>query len=152
MRHRTTRFRLTQKPAHSKLLQRNLVTSLLLYEVVRTTRSRAKVVQPVVDRLITIAKRKTPQQAIRAINAYVTDRNACRKIMEVLLNRYAKRSSGLTRAVPVGSRKGDGAQLVDLSLIDAVVPQAAKERENKEQENKEKSASKKKAVVSAKKA
>lgn len=146
MRHRTTRFRLTQKPAHSKLLQRNLVTSLLLYEVVRTTRSRAKVVQPVVDRLIAIAKRKTPQQAIRAINAYVTDRNACRKIMEVLLDRYAKRPSGLTRAVPVGSRKGDGAQLVDVSLIDAVVPQTTKE-----QKAEEKTASKKKSV-SAKKA
>ncbi|HAI98973.1 TPA: 50S ribosomal protein L17 [Candidatus Peribacteria bacterium] len=146
MRHRTTRFRLTQKPAHSRLLQRNLVTSLLLYEVVRTTRSRAKVVQPVVDRLITIAKRKSPQQAIRAINAYVTDRNACRKIMEVLVGRYAKRPSGLTRAVAVGSRKGDGAQLVDLSLIDAVQPQTAKE-----QEAEKKTASKKKAV-SAKKA
>ena len=132
MRHRTTRFRLTQKPAHSRLLQRNLVTSLLLYEVVRTTRSRAKVVQPVVDRLITIAKRKSPQQAIRAINAYVTDRNACRKIMEVLVGRYAKRPSGLTR--------------VDLSLIDAVQPQTAKE-----QEAEKKTASKKKAV-SAKKA
>ncbi|MFH0769879.1 MAG: 50S ribosomal protein L17 [Candidatus Peregrinibacteria bacterium] len=119
MRHRISRLRLTQKPAHAKMLLRNLVTSLLLYENIRTTRSRADVVRPVIDRIITVAKSKTPSVAIRRINRIVTDKNACRKVMEVLRDRYKARSSGMTRMVPVGSRKGDGAMLVDVSLIDA---------------------------------
>ena len=118
MRHRDARLRLTQKPAHARMLKRNLVTSLLLYEKVRTTRVRAKAVQPVVDRLITIAKTKPSSVAIRAINRIVTDKNASRKIIEVFKDRYADRSSGLTRMEPVGVRRGDGAMLVDLMLME----------------------------------
>ncbi len=119
MRHRHSRLRLRYKPAHSRSLQRNLVTSLLLFESVRTTKKRALVVRPMVDRLITTAKTKTPHVAIRAINAYVTHKNACRKTMEVLKQRYATRPSGFTRMVPLGSRAGDGAEMVTLQLIDA---------------------------------
>ena len=119
MRHRHASTRLPQKPGHARMLRRNLVTSLLLYEQVRTTKKRAQVVAPLVDRLVAIAKSHNPHNAIRAINRVVTDVNASRKIMEVLVQRYAGRSSGLTRIVPVGSRKGDGALLVELSLVDA---------------------------------
>jgi len=118
MRHRDGRQRLKQKPAHARMLKRNLVTSLLLYESVRTTKTRAKAVQPVIDRLITVSKKNSPHVAIRYINRFVTDKNASRKIMEVFKARYAKRSSGLTRMVPAGARKGDGAMLVDLSLVE----------------------------------
>lgn len=118
MRHRRSRLRLTQKPDHAWLLQRNLVTSLLLYESIRTTRKRAKVIQPLVDRLIASAKAHKPYSAIRSLHRIVTDKNASRKVMEVLRERYASRPSGFTRIVAAGSRKGDGAQLVDLSLVD----------------------------------
>ncbi|MDD3897084.1 MAG: bL17 family ribosomal protein [Candidatus Peribacteraceae bacterium] len=121
MRHRDARQRLTQKPAHARMLKRNLVTSLLLYESIRTTRSRARVVQSMVDRLVTVAKKRPAHVAIRQINQVVTDKNASRKIMEVLVLRYANRPSGLTSMVPAGARGGDGAQLVDLTLIDAQV-------------------------------
>jgi len=100
------------------MLKRNLVTSLLLYESVRTTKKRAKVIQPVIDKLVLVAKTKPAHTAIRMINKTVTDKNASKKIMEVFKDRYADRSSGLTRMVPVGARKGDGAELVDLSLVE----------------------------------
>src|SRR3990167_2228295 len=99
------------------MLQRNLVTSLLLYESVRTTKKRARVVQPIVDRLVAYTKRNAPHAAIRLINRVVTDKNASRKLMEVYRERFKDRSSGLTRIVPVGARKGDGAELVDLQLV-----------------------------------
>src|SRR3989344_4082768 len=121
MRHRTKIRRLTQKPHHARLLQRNLVTSLFLYEAVRTTRARAKPIQPIVDRLITNAKKQDTHVEIRTLNAYVTDKNACRKVMEVLKPRYQSRPSGFTTLKAAGSRKGDGAELVDLALMDAVV-------------------------------
>jgi len=103
------------------MLERNLVTSLLLYESIRTTKKRAKVIQPTVDKLIQYAKTHPPHVAIRYVNRVVTDKNASKKIMEVYCARYADRSSGLSKAVPVGARIGDGADLVDLTLIDAVI-------------------------------
>lgn len=118
MRHKAHRNRLIQKPDHGRMIQRNLVTSLLMYEEIRTTRKRARVIQPIVDRLITVSKGDNAQTAIRSINAVVTDVNASRKLMEVLRERYAKRPSGFTRMKAVGARKGDGAELVDLSLVD----------------------------------
>lgn len=121
MQHRRSRIRLNEKPDHARQLARNLVTSLLLYEAIRTTKKRAKVIQPMVDRLIATARRSSPRVAIRAINRVVTDKNASRKVMEVLIKRYEKRSSGFTTVTPAGSRKGDGAALVDLQLIDSVV-------------------------------
>ncbi|MDZ4347892.1 MAG: bL17 family ribosomal protein [Candidatus Binatia bacterium] len=95
------------------------MTSLLLYESIRTTKNRARAIQPMVDRLLRTARRQEPQVAIRSINKVVTDKNACRKIMEVLKVRYANRHSGLTRIVPAGTRQGDGAMVVDLILVDA---------------------------------
>ena len=115
------------------MLKRNLVTSLLLYESIRTTRNRAKAIQPLVDRLLRAARKQTPHAAIRTINRVVTDKNACRKIMEVLKARYADRESGLTRMTPVGSRLGDGAPLVDLTLVDAVMGAAPARRKDAEE-------------------
>jgi large subunit ribosomal protein L17 len=120
MRHRLSRLRLRQKPAHSNSLQRNLVTSLLLYETIRTTHKRAKVVQPLIDQLITVAKKKEPREAVRALNKVVTHRNASRKMMEVFKDRFKDRTSGFTRIIPLGSRRGDGAELVTLELLGAV--------------------------------
>lgn len=118
MRHQAHRNRLIQKPDHSRMMQRNLVTSLFLYEEIRTTRRRARVIQPLIDTLITTAKSRSPMIAIRSINAFVTDKNASRKLMEVLKPRYANRQSGFTSMKAVGARIGDGAELVDLVLMD----------------------------------
>ena len=121
MRHRQSRLRLRHKPNHSRSLLKNLTTSVLLYESVRTTKKRAEVVRPLVERVITLAKTKEPRLAIRAIIPYVTHVNACKKAMELLRDRYATRSSGYTRMTPLGLRHGDGAKMVTLELVDAVV-------------------------------
>ena len=149
MRHQNSRLRLKQKPAHARMLQRNLVTSLLLYESIRTTEKRAKVIQPLVDRLISYARNKQPQQAIRLINSVVTDRNASRKILEVYKTRYATRNGGVTKITPVGARLGDGARLVDLTLIDAVVGGTMIEKESKEKKEKKPKAKKKASTDAA---
>lgn len=116
--HRQARNRIAKKPAHARSMERNMVTSLVLYESIRVTKQRAKVVQPLLDRLIAQAKRNSAHNAVRRLNAVFTDQNASRKVMQVLLKRYSERSSGFTRIIPVGARKGDGAALVDLELVD----------------------------------
>ena len=98
---------------------KNMVTSVLLYEHIRTTKKRAQVVKGIVDRVISIGKRERTDLAIRKINQIVFDTNACRKVLEVFKKRYATRSSGFSRIVPVGTRKGDGALLADLILMDS---------------------------------
>lgn len=122
MRHLDARYRLTQKPAHARLLKRNLLTSLVLYEQVRTTLNRAKAVQPLLDRMFTLVRGKTPQAAVRVTQEFLMDPNASKKVIEVLMKRYEKRHSGLSRITPLGVRQGDGAKLVSFALVDAVVP------------------------------
>jgi large subunit ribosomal protein L17 len=132
------------------MLERNLVTSLLLYESIRTTKKRAKVVQPTVDRLINYAKSHPPHVAVRYANRIVTDKNASRKIMEVYCSRYADRASGLSRIIPVGARKGDGAEIVDIVLIDAVIGKPQEEEVKKPAKKKEAPKEEKKETVAAK--
>ena len=122
MRHQNHSQRLGRKPDQARSLLKNLVTSILLYETVRTTKKRAQVVRPLVDRVIAIGKNERNDLAIRKINDMVCDSNACRKVLEVLKSRYAKRPSGFTRMTPVGQRQGDGALMVEISLVDAAAP------------------------------
>jgi large subunit ribosomal protein L17 len=131
MRHRNHSKRLARKPHQARSLLKNLVTSIILYEKVRTTLKRAQVAKGIVDTVITIGKRDRTDLAIRKMNKYLSHENASRKVLEVLKKRYASRSSGFSRVVPVGMRKGDGAKLVDIILIDAAVPVAEKKDEKK---------------------
>ena len=152
MRHKSNRLRLNQKPDHSRSLERNIVTSILLYESIRTIKKRALVVRPIVDGLITTAKTKPTHIAIRAINRVVTDKNASRKLMEVLRQRYATRTGGYTTIKAIGSRKGDGADVVEFALVDAVIatPAAAPEKKEKKAAAPKKTAPKAKSVSAEK--
>ena len=135
------------------MMKRNLLTSLLLYESVRTTKKRAQVIAPEVDKLIAFAKSHSAHVAIRRLNATVTDTNASRKVMEVLTKRYAKKNSGLTRTQHVGVRVGDGAQLVDISLVEGEVVEEPKAEPKKAESKKapaKKEATEKKAPAKKK--
>lgn len=128
MRHRHNSKRLGRKPNQAASLLKNIVTSTILYEHVRTTKKRAQVARSLVDQVITLGKKLRTDLAIRRINKLVCDENACRKILEVLKVRYAKRAGGFTRMVPVGQRQGDGALMVDIILIDAAEPVVTEEK------------------------
>ncbi len=108
-------------------MMRNMLTSLLLYERIRTTKKRAQVLKPMVDKAINLGRGPRKDLAIRRINEVVSDENACRKILEVFIHRYDDRTSGYTRIKAVGSRQGDGAELVDVMLVEGkdVAPVAA---------------------------
>ncbi len=131
MRHRNHSQRLARKPSQARGILKNLATSILLYETVRTTKKRAQVVRGLVDKIIVLGKKFQADRAIRRIQPLVSDENACRKVLEVLKQRYALRSSGFTRITPVGMRFGDGALLCDISLVDAAVPHVASETDGR---------------------
>lgn len=117
MRHKRKKKQLNMNRDHRASVLRNLATSIILYEKVKTTAARAKQVQPVVEDLITKAKKKDAMNAIRQIDKVVYDKNAGKKLLEVLKDRYKDRNGGYTRIVKLGYRAGDTAEMVQISLV-----------------------------------
>lgn len=117
MRHRKKNLKMNMQRDHREALLRNLATSIILFEKVKTTAGRAKQVRPIVESLITKAKTKTGAVAIRQINQIVQDPNAGKKLLEVLKDRYKERKGGYTRIVKIGFRSGDAAEMVSIQLL-----------------------------------
>ncbi len=116
MRHRKKGTILDRKKEAREMMLRNLASSVILYEKVVTTEAKAKAVKPLVERLITIAK-KGDLASRRRLIAVLPQKNAVKKAMEVLGGRYAERQGGYTRITKIGNRKGDGAAMAQIELI-----------------------------------
>lgn len=117
MRHQVKSTRLNRNEAHLNAMLRNLATSIILYEKVKTTRPKAKLVKPIVEKLITKAKKQSLPVAMRTLNSYLTDKNATKKLTRELLERYKDRNSGFLRVTPLGFRAGDAASMVQIELV-----------------------------------
>lgn len=117
MRHRKKNLKMNVQRDHRKAILRNLATSIILCENIKTTKAKAKQVQGLVESLITKAKTMDTMNAIRAINAVVFDEKASRKLLEELKPRYENRAGGYTRILKVGYRAGDAAEMVTISLV-----------------------------------
>ncbi len=117
MRHRVKSTRLNRDSAHLDSMLRNMATSIVLYEKVKTTQSKAKLVKPIVEKLITKAKKQSLPVAMRTFNAYLTDKNASKKLARELAERFKDRSSGYLRVTPIGFRAGDSAPMVQIELV-----------------------------------
>lgn len=118
MRHRVKKLqKIGVDKEHSISILRNIAVSLVINEKIQTTRPRAKAVQPYVEKLITAAKKKDTQSAIKYIFSAIQHENASKKIIEDLAKRYSERTSGFTRCLRVGNRKGDNADLIQLELV-----------------------------------
>lgn len=116
MRHRNTNKILDREKAPRELMLRNMASSVLIYEKIKTTKAKAKAVKPLVDRMITLAK-KGDLNARRGLIAVLLQKNAVKKAMEVLGERYKDRQGGYTRIINLDRRQGDGAEMVQLELV-----------------------------------
>lgn len=95
----------------------NMATSLFRYERIQTTNAKAKELRPFAERLITLARRgdlHARRQAARTIH----DKEALRKLFDTLGPRYADRAGGYMRILKLGRRKGDGAEIALVQLIE----------------------------------
>jgi large subunit ribosomal protein L17 len=122
MRHKVKKVKLGRQNAHLAAMIKNLVTSVILYEKIKTTEAKAKAAQPRVEKLISLARavelgKKPEREAIREFNRQLFDENASRKLLEELGKRYADRTSGFTRTTHIGNRAGDSAPVVQLELV-----------------------------------
>ncbi|MFH1573538.1 MAG: 50S ribosomal protein L17, partial [Acidobacteriota bacterium] len=110
MRHRVAGRKLGRKTAHRIMMFRNMVTSLLDKERIRTTLPRAKELRPIAERMITLGKRETLHARRRAL-AFIQDPGVVSKLFATIAPRFAQRNGGYTRIRQLGHRQGDGAQL-----------------------------------------
>lgn len=116
MRHRNKNKILDRAKAPREMMLRNLASSILIYEKVKTTEAKAKVVRPLVEKMIGLAK-VGDLNARRELISFLPQENAVKKAMEVLGDRYKERTGGYTRIVKLGTRIGDGAEVVQIELV-----------------------------------
>ena len=95
----------------------NMATSLIRHERIRTTTAKAKELRPFTERLITLARRgdlHARRQAARTIR----DKEALQILFDTLGPRYAERDGGYMRILKIGPRKGDGAEIALVQLVE----------------------------------
>jgi len=116
MRHRNKGKILDRKVGPRQAMVKNLVQSLVLYEKIKTTGARAKVLRSQVERCITLGKKPTLANRRLLLQRLPTE-NAVKKILEVLSPRYLERKGGYTRIIKLGTRSGDRAEMVQIEFI-----------------------------------
>lgn len=109
--------RLGSNPAHQKLLLGGLAAQLFVHEKVQTTEAKAKALRPRAEKLITFAKRGDVA-ARREVLKVIPDRDVVHKLFSEIGPRYAERNGGYTRIMKLGQRKGDGAPMAIIELVD----------------------------------
>jgi len=118
MRHRLHYFKkLGRKPSHRKAMIRNLITALLKHERIETTLGRAKEMRKWLDKMITYSKKGT-KEAKAKIRGFVNENIPIIKLHGVYRDRYMHRPGGYSRVVRSRFRRGDGAPMAYIELVD----------------------------------
>ena len=104
--------------AHKWMMFRNMVTSLIEHERIKTTTPKAKEVRRVADRMITWAKQGTLHARRQARRVVTTDEHL-KKLFDILGPRYQNRQGGYTRYLKLQKfRRGDGADMSVVEFVD----------------------------------
>ena len=117
MRHRHGYRKLNKTTSHRKAMFANMAASLIEHEQIVTTLPKAKEMAPIMDRLVTLAKKGDLAARRRAV-AQVRNEAAVKKLFDVMGERYKDRNGGYTRVLKAGYRHGDNAPIAVLELVD----------------------------------
>lgn len=99
-----------------RAMLRNMTTSLLKEERIETTLTRAKEVQRLADKMISLGKRGD-LNARRQAMAYLFDETVVKKLFDQIAPRYQERTGGYTRILKIGLRRGDSAPMAIIELV-----------------------------------
>jgi large subunit ribosomal protein L17 len=133
MRHKRSGFKLKRDAGSRNSLLKNLVTSVIEHERIVTTVPKAKAARPLVEKMITLAKRDTLHTRRQAA-AFLETPAAVKKLFDKLGTRFGQRTGGYTRVVRLGWRKGDGAEQAMLELVGSELVKRAAERAKRREE------------------
>lgn len=122
MMHKVAGKSLQRNSAHRAALRKNFTVSLIKHERVVTTMPKAKALRPFVEKMITLARSsdaKTRLHRIRRAVSFLQDKDAVRKLFEVIGPRFANRAGGYTRILRLPDyRIGDGGTKVVFELVE----------------------------------
>ena len=114
---RDTRRKLGRKMGPRLALYKNLMVSVLRYERVKTTEAKAKEISGQVEKVITLAKRGDLSARRAVVAQFPNEPLVVNKLFDEIAPKYADRSSGFTRIVKIGQRRGDAAEIVQIELV-----------------------------------
>ena len=117
MRHGSGHRKLNRTAEHRKAMFANMTASLIVHEQIKTTLPKAKELRPVIEKLITLAKRGD-LHARRLAASRIKQDEAVKKLFDVLGKRYEGRNGGYARVLKAGFRYGDMAPMAIIELVD----------------------------------
>ena len=117
MRHRKAGRQLRRTSEQKLALMRNLASSLIEHGAIETTEAKAKELRPFVERLITKAKSGTLHDLRLAVR-HIHKRETADKLFQEVGPKFKSRAGGYTRILKTGHRKGDGADMARIELIE----------------------------------
>jgi large subunit ribosomal protein L17 len=117
MRHRHSGRQLNRNSSHRKAMFRNMATSLVEHEIIKTTLAKAKELRSYAEPLITLAKKDSVANRRLAFSR-VQDKAAVGKLFTELGPRYQERPGGYLRVIKCGLRTGDKAPMAYVELVD----------------------------------
>ena len=117
MRHRLYHKKLNRTSEHRKSLIKNMLNSLIKYEQITTTLPKAKFLKPQADKIITLGKNNTLQNA-KLLISKLQDKSSADKVKKTLSKRYLNRKGGYTRIIKAGFRYGDKAPMAVIEFVD----------------------------------
>lgn len=118
---------LNRTHSHRKALYKNMVEALFKHEKINTTVPKAKELRRVAEKFITRAKEKNLHN-IRLINKLIKDEEILMKLFNEIAPRYTERPGGYTRIIKLAKRKGDGADLCIIELVEEKTVKAKKKK------------------------
>ncbi|WP_306016525.1 50S ribosomal protein L17 [Oceanicaulis sp. MMSF_3324] len=117
MRHGVAHRKLNRTSTHRRAMFANMAASLIEHEQIVTTLPKAKELKPIMDKLITLAKRGDLHARRQAISK-IRNKDQVAKLFETLGPRYEDRQGGYTRVLKAGFRHGDNAPMAVIELVD----------------------------------
>ena len=117
MKHKIKGKKLNRTSSHRKALFKNMAQAIIKHEQIITTLPKAKTMKPIIEKLITLAK-KGSLHAKRQAYSKLRDDKMVTKLFETLATRYADRAGGYTRVLKAGYRYGDAAAMAVIELVD----------------------------------
>ncbi len=103
---------------HRKAMERNLLTSFFIHKSLKTTEKKAKLVVPMIDKLINVVNAKDEMNAIRYAMTYLFTKESSKELFENVAPKFkGTKTSGFTRITPIKYRDWDNAKLVLLELV-----------------------------------
>ena len=150
MRHAKRVKKLGRTKSHRKAMLANMAASLLTYQVIKTTETKAKELRKLAEKLITLAKRGD-LHAHRQVYDVIKDRKLVKKLFDEIAPKFADREGGYTRVSKLGPRRGDGAAVAVVELLLEKPAKEEKKGKKRKAEKKAKPAEAKEAKPKAKK-